>query len=310
MTPFETILCPVDPAAPSDGPLQYAMALGGWFAAPVTVLAIRPHQWRAARMPATGRDGDRPEADASAFVQRIRQVVGPSVTLQVAEGAVGREVIRAARDLQADLVVMGARDPGRLERLLFGSVLEHVLTHIGCPGLIVPLAARVPPPPPAALFERIVCGVDRSRESHRALAYALSLGTGHLAVVHAPEDFSDEDPRFAGHFNTVECWREVAPDLKARYEELVPEEARLWCDVEVEVPFGRAGSVVIDAADARQASLIVIGTAGFHSPYGATARHVIQHARCPVLAVPRAVTRGNGRPRPLRAAADATIGGE
>lgn len=296
MPRFETILCPVDPAAPSEVGLQHAIALGGWSAARVTVLAVRPHGWHVGRVPITGRPGSRPADDASALEQRIQRISSQPVRVQMVEGAVGREIIRAAGDLRADIVVMGARQLRRIERLLFGSVTEYVLVHTSCPVLIVP-PDGTPPSPPAALFDRIVCGVDRSLESHRALAYALSLGTRDLAVVHALEDFSDEHPRFAGHFNTAACWREVEPEIRADYEELVPEEARLWCAVEVVTPIGRAGRVLIEAAMARQASLIVIGTAGWHAAFGSTARHVIQKAPCPVLVVPRTAPGAEGRTR-------------
>jgi nucleotide-binding universal stress UspA family protein len=302
MPRFETILCPVDPAAPSEVALGHAIALGEWSAAAVTVLAVRPHGWHLGRVPITGRPGNRPAGDASALEERIRHVSSESVRVQLAEGAVGREIIRAAGDLRADLVVMGARRLGRLERLLFGSVTEHVLNHTSCPVLIVPSGRGSPPSPPEALFDRIVCGVDRSLESHRGLAYALSLGRRHLAVVHALEDFSEEDPRFAGLLSTAACWREVEPEIRADYEELVPEEARLWCAIEVVVPIGGAGSALIEAAEARQASLMVIGTADLHPPSGRTARHVIQNAPCPVLAVPCAGTRAEGQTRAATAA--------
>jgi nucleotide-binding universal stress UspA family protein len=288
MPRFETILCPIHPAAPSEVALQHALAFGDWFDARVTILDVRPHGRRVGRVPGAGQTASPSATRASALEERIQQASAHSVRVQVVQGAVGREIIRAADVLRADLIVMGARQVGRVERLLLRSVVEHVLTHTSCPVLILSPEAGSPPSSAGALFERIVCGVDRSLESHRALGYALSLSHRHLAVVHALEGFSEEDPRFRGHFNTVECWRKAGPEIQADYEELIPEEARLWCAIEVVVPFGRAGGVLIEEAEARQASLVVIGAAGRHSPFGTTARHVIQEARCPVLAVPRA----------------------
>ncbi len=296
MTQFQTILCPVDPAASSDIALHYAMALGDWLDARVTVLAVRPHGWRIGRRSAASRTGSEAAEALTALEQRLRQVSRPSVDLQVVEGAVGREIVRGARDLQADLLVMSARRLGRIEQLLFGSVIEHVLRHTACPVLLVPPEAGSPPATPAEVFDRIVCGVDRSPDSRRALAYALALGRRQVTVVHALEDFADEHARFARHFNTVACWREVEAEIRADYEALVPEQARLWCAIDVAVPFGRAGLALIDAADASRATLLVIGTAGLHTPLGATTRYVIQKAPCPVLAVPHARTRTPQRP--------------
>lgn len=297
MAGFDTILCPVDPAAPSEVALKHAMALGEWFAADVTVLAVRPHGWRLGRAPVAGRNGGMRGTNGVPLEDRIRQFSNEAVRVQVTEGAVGREIVRAGSDHGAAVLVMGARPLGRLERLLFGSVTEYVLMHTSSPVLIVPPGAGAPPASPGAMFERIVCGVDRSPASRRALAFALSLGKGHVAVVHALEDIADEHPRFARHVNAVECWREVEPDIRADYEALVPEAARLWCEVEVVVPFGRAGRALVEVAEARQASLLVIGATGWHAASGATARYVIQRAPCPVLAVP-CTTDANGAARP------------
>lgn len=309
MTQFETILCPIDPASPSEVGLEYAITLADWCDARITVLAVRAHGWRVGGLGDTRRGGSQAREGTSGLERRIRRFSSRPVQFEVVEGAVGRQIIRAARDLRTDLIVMGARHLGRIERLLFGSVIEHVLRHTSCAVLIVPPRAGLPPSDPTALFERIVCGVDRSLESHRALALALALGRRHLVIVHALEDFADEAPRFQRHFNTPECWRAVEPDIRADYEALVPEESRLWCAIEVVVPFGWAGGVLIQEAEARRASLVVIGTSGSHSPFGTTARHVIQRAPCPVLAVPRGGTPADRRSRAGSAATAARRGG-
>jgi nucleotide-binding universal stress UspA family protein len=47
------------------------------------------------------------------------------------------EIVAAARDAKADLVVIGARGLGAIKRLLLGSVSERVLHRVDCPVLIV-----------------------------------------------------------------------------------------------------------------------------------------------------------------------------
>jgi nucleotide-binding universal stress UspA family protein len=59
----------------------------------------------------------------------------PKVETSVALGAPADEIIAAARG--ADLVVLGARGLGTIERLLIGSVSERVLHHAPCSVLIV-----------------------------------------------------------------------------------------------------------------------------------------------------------------------------
>ena len=113
---------------------------------------------------------------------------------------------------------------------------------------------------------------------------------GRLIVVHALEDVSEEEPSLAAHLNIPECWRAVEPEIRAAYEALVPAEAREWCKIDVRIPFGKGYSTILDIARQDGADLIVLGTAGWSSPFGATTQHVLRAAECPVLVVP-SVTR-------------------
>jgi nucleotide-binding universal stress UspA family protein len=52
-------------------------------------------------------------------------------------GDPAEEILVTAKDLDSDLIVMGARGLGGVERVLLGSVSEKVLHHARCPVLIV-----------------------------------------------------------------------------------------------------------------------------------------------------------------------------
>ncbi len=54
----------------------------------------------------------------------------------VRQGAPANEILQAAEELRADLIVMGSRGWGQLKAMLLGSVSEHVLHHATCPVLI------------------------------------------------------------------------------------------------------------------------------------------------------------------------------
>jgi nucleotide-binding universal stress UspA family protein len=58
-------------------------------------------------------------------------------------GAAGRELVRLALDLEADLIVVGTHGRQALRRLLLGSVAEEVVRMAPCPVLVV---KREPPP--------------------------------------------------------------------------------------------------------------------------------------------------------------------
>jgi nucleotide-binding universal stress UspA family protein len=294
MVEFRKILCPVDTSSFSQRALRYAVALGAWYDGEVAVLSVRPTGlppalWltREASVPLEDTSEGDAESRLAAFVHLV---VGPNQTrVRVADGAVVPEILRVAAELPADLIVMGTHGLTGFDRLVLGSVTHKLLRKAGCPVLTVPRLAEGRSEPPQVTFRSIVCGVDRSAASRRAVDYALSLAQqagGRLVLVHALEDFAEEEPRFASHFNTEACWREVEPEIRKTYEALISDETREWCDVEVLTPRGKSYKAVLSAASTRDADLIVLGSAGWNAPFGTTTSHVLHEAGCPVLVVP------------------------
>jgi nucleotide-binding universal stress UspA family protein len=80
------------------------------------------------------RDGR--EAAAGLLVERGR-AIGVPVTFLVWTGDPGESIVAAAEAEDVDLVLVGAHGRGAIERLLIGSVSEHVARHAPCPVLIV-----------------------------------------------------------------------------------------------------------------------------------------------------------------------------
>lgn len=68
--------------------------------------------------------------------------VGLTTDIDVRHGDPAHEIIRAATDWEADLIVMGTRGHTGLERLLLGSVARKVLQHAPCSVLIERAPAR------------------------------------------------------------------------------------------------------------------------------------------------------------------------
>jgi nucleotide-binding universal stress UspA family protein len=55
----------------------------------------------------------------------------------VRSGKAGREIVKAASEIKADLIVMGTVGRSGFERLLAGSTAEFVVRHASCPVLIM-----------------------------------------------------------------------------------------------------------------------------------------------------------------------------
>ena len=63
------------------------------------------------------------------------------VAYRAVVGLPGRALVAAARDVDAQLVVLAARGDGRMARVL-GAVSQHVLRNAPCPVLVVPDGAQ------------------------------------------------------------------------------------------------------------------------------------------------------------------------
>lgn len=66
-----------------------------------------------------------------------RLSVPPSTLEFVENGAPAAEIVKAAKEWPADLVVVGSHGRGGIERALVGSVADAVLRHAPCPVLMV-----------------------------------------------------------------------------------------------------------------------------------------------------------------------------
>ncbi len=61
------------------------------------------------------------------------------VNKRLEEGIPAEMICSVAQEIQADLILMGARGVGQIQELLLGSVSHRVLTHAPCPVLIIKL---------------------------------------------------------------------------------------------------------------------------------------------------------------------------
>jgi nucleotide-binding universal stress UspA family protein len=144
------------------------------------------------------------------------------------------------------------------------------------------------------VFKNILCAVDFATLSLKAVEYCLSLAQeagGRLTLFNAVEWFPDE-PTWVGSPNVSDYRVEMEEQVRTRLEEIVPREARDWCDVSVVVRSGKAYRELLAVAAERKADLIAMGVRG-RNPldimlFGSTAQHVVRHAACPVLTISEA----------------------
>ena len=77
-----------------------------------------------------------------AQVEQVRAAGGSTAHTHLRTGKIDREIVAAAEELGAGLIVIGSRGRGRMRRALMGSVSDSVARHAHCPVLVVRKAER------------------------------------------------------------------------------------------------------------------------------------------------------------------------
>lgn len=89
------------------------------------------------------------DAHRAAVLERLRELYAPVPRLKVEyltrEGDAAEEILRAANELNCDLIVTGTRGSAGLDRLLFGSVAETVVREARCPVVTVRFSMTAAP---------------------------------------------------------------------------------------------------------------------------------------------------------------------
>ncbi|MDR7481716.1 MAG: universal stress protein [Armatimonadota bacterium] len=140
----QRILAPTDFSPGAEPALQWAMGLADRFGARVTLLHVLDLSLGAlaglspdvAAMPATIELAERVRADAQEQMRRLAARF-PDATPVLREGTARAAIIDVAKEIGADLIVMGTHGRTGLAKVFFGSVAEHVVRHSPVPVLTV-----------------------------------------------------------------------------------------------------------------------------------------------------------------------------
>ncbi len=185
---------------------------------------------------------------------------------------------------KAALVVVGHRGTNALEDLLLGSVAARVAARCPVPVLVARGAQHE--------HGQVVAGIDGSPQSPRIAEAACAEAAARGVDVHAVHAWSGPVSRAPGDMlplvydkGEVEgeeqrVLAEALSGLRERYPDVTVQEMLVK---------GRAGRVLVHLSET--AGLVVIGAKGPRNSAnllpGSVRRHLLHHAACPVLIVPR-----------------------
>lgn len=126
------------------------------------------------------------------------------------EGRTQEVIVDLAEEIGIDLIIVGSRGLGTIERLLTGSVSEGVVHLASCPVLVMRDAQQGPWPP-----KKIVVGDDGSEEAKRAAEIAGSIGKPYGAETILLR--AQPPPRLTGAGSAVDP--RIAEDILRKDEE-------------------------------------------------------------------------------------------
>lgn len=200
----------------------------------------------------------------------------------IGEGNIWEVVSGLIKEKEIDLVVLGTRGRTGLGKTILGSVAEQILRQSPCAVLTVGPHVNVWSDEYAKMRE-ILYATDLTADSPTAAPYAISLALenqAHLVLLHVIED---------GKAGDLVDSPEVVDVKERKLQQLVTEQAGVWCDPTYIVEQGPAAEKILDVAKRRHTDLIVMGARSAkglatHLNIG-TVHNVVSQATCPVLTV-------------------------
>ena len=296
MPSMNRILCAVDFSEFSLDALRHGVVLARWYGAELRMVHV--YEPAPTLLPVKDPPGNLPlsqpinvEEIADELRKFCRPVLGPSeqhVEIVLKEGKPAKEITREAERLSADLLLLGTHGRSGFERLFLGSVTEKVLRSTRVPVLTIPPPVRQPGSPE---YKTILCPVDFSKASMRALDYAFSLAKAadaRLILLHVIEDvLGAAGAETLGHLSMNEYYRHLDQDALTQLKGTVPDAVRLWARPEERVVRGRAHREILKTVAEERVELVVMGVHGRTAldrlVFGSTTHRVIREAGCPVL---------------------------
>jgi len=257
------ILCPMDLSSLSMNSLEWANAMARARGAELRALHVVVTEGLVAPESLGSLERD----DMMMKVREALAAIDPEnihTGAAIRKGEPGTEILKFARSLPADVVVMGAAGAERPTRPI-GSLTAAVVARCDCPVLIVPTGRRIDRLT-AGVFKQLLCAVDFAPSSVGVIRQALSLAW-----------------ETHGHVTFVCVMTEPSPSLseiRAQILAAIAPEAHDWCDIELVVMPGIPATEIVRLAEISNVDILLIGPP---RQWTSTTQAVLAKSVCPVL---------------------------
>jgi nucleotide-binding universal stress UspA family protein len=294
------ILCPVDFFPASDAAVNYAIGLAANYDARIhlvhVVTPLLPTAYEYAID--TGAIMDSLEKNAADELNKLAvraKVAGVPVETEVRVGDVYDEIKNCIEVEKPELLVMGTHGRRGVERWFMGSTTEKLLRHSPVPLLTISASGERFATSPR--FRRILVTTDFSDGTADALAHAFSVAQendSRITLLHVVHDVAAD---VSGKYRDS-----LIKGVERQLQDLVPAEAKNWCDVITRVETGVPYRIILRTLEDEKVDLLVMNIHGKgmldRALLGSTAERVVRAANCPVMLIPPMKRKLKRRARP------------
>lgn len=203
--------------------------------------------------------------------QKLEKESGINISQEVVSGRIYEEIVKAAEEIEADLIVMGTHGSSGWEEFFVGSNAFKVVTQTSVPVLSIQEQAKDPD------CKNIILPIDRTPESRQKVRHAVAFAKKLGSTIHIASLISED---------TKEVRYEFEKKVKQVTDYLEREE----------VPYTHASLVgtnlatmTMNFAESKNGNMIVMMTeqestlTGFLM--GPFAQQIVNHSKIPVLSV-------------------------
>jgi nucleotide-binding universal stress UspA family protein len=281
------ILCATDFSDSASAAIQFAVGLAHSCQSEIRIVHVRPPPVPSGRpMGCRAHPPGVDEKSETELTQDLDRYGQPAIAAglptqrALRHGEPSEEIVREAKHISADLIVMGRHSQGASNPWILGSVAERVLRQASCPVVVV----RPFPRPGGAIPRHVLCALDLGETAAATLEHAVAMANAieaALTVLHVVANGQAEAAR-----PTLAAVVAKAPAAKGGVRE----------QVATGVPYQE----ILAAAHEHGGYLIVVGSHGGgivdRQFLGSTALHLLRQSECPVLVVPARVSPSRVQP--------------
>jgi nucleotide-binding universal stress UspA family protein/predicted GNAT family acetyltransferase len=192
-------------------------------------------------------------------------------------------IIRTSEAEDVSLIALGARGRGRVSTFILGSVSSRVLRTSRKDVLIMHtrsgmFSGPASPAPNPGLFSKVLCPVDFSRPSEKALSLLSAIpGNGEVILLHVVPEFI-----------SASAFREKVTEVARELDNVQAPLERAGWNVRICIRFGNPGDVISRLASEEAASLVLMSRYGKRDYtrnilIGSTTAEVAKQAGRPLL---------------------------